>query len=68
MPIFLAREEQTVAMGTHAWVAVYDVVLRALNDDVGIVANPPTSPDEVEFVAETLADHIVEAFVTQPRQ
>ena len=54
-------------MGTdHAWVAVEKVVLEALAD-ADLLAYPPKSEEEIGHLAETITDHVVAAFLTQPR-
>lgn len=56
-------------MGTdHHWVAVHDVVLKALLQDVALHSNPPTNEDEVGDVAQTVADHLVGEFTFVRRQ
>jgi hypothetical protein len=47
----------------HHWVAVYEIVRAALLDDVQLHLDPPSSPEEVGHVAETVTDHLVGQFV-----
>ncbi len=49
------------------WVAVYKVVLEALADG-RVLEDPPTTEEEVEFLAETISDHVVGAFRTALRR
>jgi hypothetical protein len=55
----MAKDEQ--------WIAVYEVVLEAIADG-GLLQDPPTTEDEVRFLAETISDHIVGAFKSERRQ
>jgi hypothetical protein len=54
-------------MGTdHEWVAV-EAVVRAALADADVLGDPPRTEEQVGYLAETIADHVVGAFVTQPR-
>jgi hypothetical protein len=56
-------------MGTdHHWVAVYEVVRRALLQDVEVHKHPPEDETEVGHVAETVTDHLVGAFTVLRRE
>ncbi len=56
-------------MGTdHHWVAVYEVVRRALLQDVEVHKHPPENENEVGHVAETVTDHLVGAFTFLRRE
>lgn len=46
----------------HQWVAVYEVVRKALLEDVELDMHPPENEDDVAHVAETVTDHLVGAF------
>lgn len=47
----------------HHWMAVCEAVQKALLEDVKLHEHPPASAEEVEHVAETVADHLVSEFV-----
>lgn len=49
------------------WQAAYEVVLEALLQDREIHLDPPVNEEDVGFVAETVADHLVGAFDLIPR-
>ena len=49
------------------WAAVEEIVRRALHDQIDL-ANPPTTDDDLMWLAAGVTDHIVGAFVTQPRR
>jgi hypothetical protein len=49
------------------WAAVNEVVQAALADMGGALDNPPSNAAEVGHWSDTITDHIVAAFVTQPR-
>lgn len=54
-------------MGTdHEWAAVEAVVREALAD-ADVLGDPPKTEEEIGYLAETITDHVVAAFVTQPR-
>ena len=56
-------------MGTdHHWVAVNEVVRRALIQDVEVHKLPPENENEVGNVAETVTDHLVGAFTFLRRE
>lgn len=49
------------------WVAVKRVIRVALFEDRDVLQHPPTSEVEWTYLAETIADGIVGAFVLTPR-
>ena len=51
----------------HHWGAVYEAVFEALLNDRELHRHPPGSEEEVGFVAETVTDHLVGAFVLTRR-
>jgi hypothetical protein len=56
-------------MGTDQhWVAVYEVVRKALLEDVELHDHPPANEEEVGHVAETVTDYLVGAFKFVPRE
>jgi len=48
------------------WAAVEGIVRRALHDRIDL-ANPPTTDEDLMWLAAGVTDHIVGAFVTQAR-
>lgn len=44
----------------HAWVAIQRAVLQGLKDK-DIVHQPPHDDQELEWVADTVADHVIAA-------
>ena len=60
---------RNLPMGTdHHWVAVYEVVRRALLQDVEVHKHPPENENEVGHVAETVTDHLVGTFTFLRRE
>ena len=57
------------AMGKdHQWVAVYEVVHKALLEDVELDVHPPEHENDVAHVAEIVTDHLVGAVRFEPRE
>lgn len=50
------------------WVAVYEVVRKALLQDVELDTHPPENEDDVGHIAEIVTDHLVGAFRFGPRE
>lgn len=51
---------KVVDVTDHAWVAIQRAVLRGLKDK-DIVHQPPHDDQEMERVADTVADHVIGA-------
>jgi hypothetical protein len=51
----------------QSWIAVNNVVEKALADGA-ILERPPGTDDEVMWLAATITEHVVAAFVTEPRR
>jgi hypothetical protein len=56
-----------LAVTNHQWVAVNKVVEAALADKA-ILEHPPATEDEVMWLAATITDHVVAAFITEARR
>lgn len=52
----------------HQWVAVYEVVRKALLEDAELDTQPPENEDDVGHVAEIVTDHLVGSFNFGPRE
>lgn len=50
----------------HNWIAVEKVVREGLDDGFRL-DNPPTTEEDVMWLAATITDHVVGAFKTVPR-
>jgi hypothetical protein len=59
--------ETLLDVADQNWIAVNQVVEAALADGA-ILERPPGTDDEVMWLAATITDHVVAAFVTEPRR
>jgi hypothetical protein len=62
----IQQDEGVSEESKQRWAAVDEVVRRALRDQLDL-AHPPATDDDLVWLAAGITDHIVAAFVTEPR-
>ena len=59
--------ETLPGVADQSWIAVNKVIEAALADGA-LLERPPVTDDDVMWLAATITDHVVAAFVTEPRR
>lgn len=55
-------------MGNEAWIAIRRAAEAGLNDDGDMLEYPPRTEEEVGFLADQIADHVVGAIDAASRE